>query len=173
MVIPIEPPPGAARLAFFTPVREYPPLADRKASALLAAHGLMVTVLLAFSGAIGSIISGPNYFASRLVLGVLIPLGVLILLGAWLAFQALTRPVPPMPDSLAFYPQIAALSLDSYRDRVKRLDYQSAVTAMLHYNYNMATLSVAKFRLVNRSFACVRATFKLWIVLLFMLVLFR
>ena len=52
MAAPASPPPGAARLAFFTPVREYPPLADRKASVLLAANGLMVTVLLTFSGAI-------------------------------------------------------------------------------------------------------------------------
>jgi hypothetical protein len=109
MSISAEPPPGAARLAFFTPIREYPPLADRKASALLAAYGLMVTVLLTFSKAIEAIINGPNALASYFLLGILIPLSVLILRGAWYAFHALTRPIPPMPDSLAFYPHVAAL----------------------------------------------------------------
>jgi hypothetical protein len=173
MAVPAEPPPGVARLAFFTPVREYPPLADRKASALLAAYGLMVTVLLAFSETIESILTGPNPLATLLLLAVLLPLCVLMLLGAWNAFRALTRPIPPMPDSLAFYPHIAALSLGSYRDRVKGLDYRSAVTAMLHYNYSLATLSVAKFRLVERSIASARSTFELWVVLLLMIMLFR
>ena len=43
---------------------------------------------------------------------------------------------------------------DDYRERVKGLDHPRAVAAMLHYNYSLATLSVAKFRLVDRSIAC-------------------
>jgi hypothetical protein len=78
-----------------------------------------------------------------------------------------------MPESLAYYPNIAALSLDSYRDRVKGLDYRLAVLAALNYNYSLATLSVAKFRLVDRSIASARATFELWMVLLLMVVLFQ
>jgi hypothetical protein len=173
MAASVELPPGAARLAFFTPVREYPPLADRKASALLAAYGLMVSVLVTFSRAIESIIDGPNLIASSVLLAILVPLSVLILLGAWCAFHALTRPVPRMPDSLAFYPHIAALSLGSYRDRVRGLDYRLAVIDMLHYNYSLATLSVAKFRLVDRSIASARATFKLWMLLLLMVLIFQ
>jgi hypothetical protein len=173
MSIPAEPPPGAARLALFTPVREYPPLADRKASALLAANGLMVSVLLTFSKAIAAILTGSNHPASYLLLAILVPLTFLILVGAWYAFHALTRAIPPMPDSLAFYPHVAAHSLDAYRDRVKGLDYQRAVAAMLHYNYSLATLSVEKFRLVDRSIAAARSTFELWMVLLLMIVLFQ
>lgn len=165
--------PGASQLAFYTPVREYPPLADRKASVLLAANGLMVTVLLTFSGAIESIFTGPNRIPVFLMAGILGPLSVLILLGAWNAFRALTRPIPPMPDSLAFYPHIAARSLGDYVGVMEGLDADRAVVAMLHYNYTIATLSVAKFRLVERSLACARATFELWMVLLLIIVLFR
>ena len=170
---PVEPPPGAARLAFFTPIREYPPLADRKASVLLAAYGLMVTALLTFSGAIEEIISGPHPILAYLMTAVLLPLSALILLGAWNAFLALTRPIPPMPDSLAFYPHIASRPLDAYREGVRDLDYDAAIRAILHYNYSLATLSVAKFRLVDRSIGYARLTSKLWMLFLLMIVLFR
>ena len=116
MASPIEPPSGAARLAYFTPVREYPPLADRKASVLLAAYGLMVTVLFTFAGPAEAILVGPRRWAAILLATVLVPLSLLILSGAWYAFRALTRPIPPMPDSLAFYPHIAALAPDQYRE---------------------------------------------------------
>ncbi len=166
-------PPGAARLAFFTPVREYPPLADRKASVLLAANGLMVTVLLTFSAAIEAIFTGPHRLLAIAMGTVIVTLSVLIFLGALFAFRGLTRPMPPMPDSMAFYPHIAALSLDDYLRRMEGLDLDRSVAAMLHYNYTIATLSVAKFRLVDRSLACARATFELWMVLLLVILLFR
>jgi hypothetical protein len=169
MAAPIEPPSGAARLAYFTPVREYPPLADRKASILLAAYGLMVTVLFVFAGPTRAILIGSRQWAAHLMAMVLLPLSTLILCGAWYAFRALTRPIPPMPDSLAFYPHIAALSPELYRRRVKDLDQNQAVTAMLHYNYSLATLSVEKFRLVERSITCARATFELWMLLLLLI----
>jgi hypothetical protein len=170
---PTEPPPGAARLAFFTPVREYPPLSDRKASVLLAAYGLMVTVLVTFSGPIGAVLAGPNRWMQVLLVAALFPLAGLILRGAWNAFHSLTRPIPPMPDSMAFYPHIAARPLDDYRSGVLGLDHQSAVRAMLHYNYSLATLSVEKFRLVDRSIACARSTFALWAVLLLLILFAR
>ena len=170
---PIDPPLGAARLAFFTPVREYPPLADRKSSVLLAAYGLMVTVLLTFSTPIEAIVNGSRVWAVLLLLAILLPLSILILIGAWYAFRALTRPIPPMPDSLAFYPHIARNSAEEYSRRVKELDAVHSVEAILHYNYSLATLSVEKFRLVERSIACARATFEMWVVLLLIILLLR
>jgi Family of unknown function (DUF5706) len=170
---PIEPPPGAARLAFFTPVREYPPLSDRKASVLLAADGLMVTALVTFSGSIEKILTGSDRWASVPLLTVLIALAALILLGAWYAFLSLTRPIPPMPDSMAFYPHIAAMTLEGYRSSVLDLDHPRAVRAMLDYNYSLATLSVEKFRLVDRSLALVRSTFALWTFLLLLIIFSR
>ncbi len=97
----------------------------------------------------------------------------MILVGAWHAFRALTRPIPPMPASLAFYPRIAALPLDDYRERVKALDHGQAIAEMLHDNYTLAILSVAKFRLVDPPVACVRSTFELWMLLLLMIALLR
>ncbi len=166
-------PAGAARLAYFTPVREYPPLADRKASVLLAAYGLMVTVLFVFAAPTEAILLGPRPWAVLLMAAILLPLSGLILSGSWFAFRALTRPIPPMPESLAFYPHIAGLSPELYRERVKGLDHDRAVTAMLHYNYSLATLSVEKFRLVERSIGCARATFELWMLLLMLVLLLR
>ena len=44
---------------------------------------------------------------------------------------------------------------------------------MLHYNYSLATLSVEKFALVERSIARARSTFALWILLLLALPLLK
>jgi hypothetical protein len=55
---------------------------------------------------------------------------------------------------------------------VKGLDHRRGVEAMLHYNYSLATLSVEKFRLVERSIACSRATSTMWMLLLLMIVIF-
>jgi hypothetical protein len=163
---------GPARLAYFTPVREYPPLGDRKATVLLGANGVMVSVLLFFSGSMGRIVEGPSPWRAWLVVLVLGPLAVLLLLGAWYAFRALTKPTPPMPQSLAYYPDIAALTLEEYRRRLLAVDHRGAMRDMLHYNYSLAVLSVKKFRLVERSLFCSRATFELWVLLLLMIAAF-
>jgi hypothetical protein len=163
---------GPARLAFFTPVREYPPLGDRKAAVLVGANGLMFSVLLSFTGPIGRVVEGPHPWEARLVVAVLTPLAVLLLLGTWFAFRALTRPIPPMPASLAYFPDIAALTPQEYRRRVLELDYRRAVRDMLHYNYSLAVLSVQRFRLVERSISCARATFELWVVLMLLIAVF-
>jgi len=171
MSAPIDPSLGAARLAYFTPVREYPPLADRKASVLLAANGLLVTVLMTFSGPIEGIILGPRRWAVFLLASILFPLASLLLFGAWNAFRALTCPIPPMPDSLAFYPHIAKHSPRDYSERVKALDATRAVEAMLNYNYSLAILSITKFHLIARSISCIRSTIALWMILLLMVLL--
>lgn len=157
---------GALRLAFFTPVREYPPLADKKAVILLAAESLMVSVLLAFSHTLTELMSAGSAPVAALTAAVLTALGVFVVLGVWFAFESLHVPVPPMPDSLAFFPHICQRTREEYRRQVLGLDYDQALGAMLHYNYSYAVLSVRKFRLVNRAVACVRAAFGLWIVLL-------
>ena len=171
--IPIEAHLGAARLAFFTPVRDQPPLADRKASVLLAANGLMVSVVFSFSRPIESILLGPQRLAAWLMIGVLIVGSLLILTGVGCAFIALTKPIPPMPDSPVLFKHIAERSLDEYRAEMLGLDYPRAVEAMLHYNYSLATLCIVKFRLVNRSMQCARSTFGLFMVLLLMIMAIR
>src|SRR5690349_4740509 len=88
-------------LVYYTTVRSYPAAADHKATALLGASGLMLTVLVAFSRPLGAIIRGPEMAQAFLVWLILAPCIGLILLGIGLALRALTRPVPPMPPTLA------------------------------------------------------------------------
>lgn len=157
---------GPMRLGFFTPVREAPPLADRKACALLAADGLMASVLLPFLDRIYKMIDDPNALIAWPTGIIIVALLALVFFGAWHAFAALNLPVPPMPETPAFYPNIAALAPADYQRLVLGLDEPAALGAILHYNHALSRLSVAKFRRLDRSFACVRATFELWVMLL-------
>ena len=49
---------GPARLAYFTPVREYPPLGDRKSLTMLTLNGLMMTVMYLFAEEIHAVLHG-------------------------------------------------------------------------------------------------------------------
>jgi pycsar effector protein len=162
---------GPARLAYFTPVREYPPLGDRKASILLTANGLLVSVLIFFSEPLAALLTGRDFLQALAVVVLLTPLIALLLIGTWQAFKALVLPVPPMPSSLAFYPDIAGRSREEYVRSMKALTHRQALRDMLHYNYSFAVLSAAKFRMIERAFACLRAAFALWMVLMLRLAL--
>jgi len=160
---------GAARLAYFTPVHQQPPLADRKASFLLTASGIIVTVLLIFSGAIERMVRSPYWVASFLVLGLLFALLGAMVIAAWFAWRAFGLRIPPMPPSHAFFNDIAREPFDAYSRNVKEIDHRQAVREMLHYNYSLATQAAIKFRLVNRAFACFRIVIVLWLFLLLMI----
>jgi hypothetical protein len=161
-----EPLLGALRLAFFTPVREYPPLSDKKAMILLAITSLMISVLLAFSKTLIEILTTEPLALVILTAAVLVPLVVLVLVAAWFAFESLYFPIPAMPDSLAFYNHIMKRSEDEYRRQILSLDYRRSILAILHYNYSLAKLSAEKFKYINWSFLCVRCALVLWVVLL-------
>jgi len=75
-------------------------------------------------------------------------------------------PLPPMPATLAFYPNIAAKSYAQYAAAMRGLTHRAAVRAALHYNYSLARQSVRKFALVRRSMICFRAATLLWMVVL-------
>jgi len=49
------------------------------------------------------------------------------------------------------------------------LDHRRAMRDMLHYNYSIATQAAAKFRLVNRSLACLHIAIPMWMMLLLVL----
>ncbi len=160
---------GPLRLALFTPVREYPPLGDRKSVALLGFFGMALTVLLFFAEPINNLVEGPSAFESRAVLILLAPITISALIGLWSAFRALTMPIPPMPTSLAFFQHIARWPLEEYQNKVLHIKYGEALRDMLHYNYSLATLSAKKFRLINRSIWCFKVLVPPWIALLLML----
>ena len=157
---------GPARLAYFTPVNEQPTLADRKAMFILAASGLMASVLLFFSHSLSALARAGGTAASVLVLALLGCVGVLVVVAAVVAYYAYTRSLPPMPDTLAFFRNVAARPRDGYHAEMLALDHPTALRGMLHYNYSVASLAALKFRLVNRSLRCLRVAIPLWMVLL-------
>ena len=157
---------GPARLAYFTPVHEQPTLADRKAMFILGASGLMASVLLFFSHSLEILARSRGAITSVLVLVVLVSVVVLVVVAAVVAYVAYTRALPPMPDTLAFFRSIAGRSPDDYRAQILSLDHPAALRGMLHYNYSVASQAALKFRLVNRSLACLRIAIPLWMVLL-------
>ena len=157
---------GPARLAYFTPVHEQPTLADRKAMFILAASGLMASVLLFFSQSLGALARAGGTGASLLVLSLLACVAVLVVIAAVVAYYAYTRPLPPTPDTLALFRTVAARELEAYRAQMLALDHPTALRGMLHHNYSVACLAARKFRLVNRSLKCLRVAIPLWMVLL-------
>jgi hypothetical protein len=156
---------GPARLAYFTPVREYPPLGDRKALTLLTLVGLMITVMSLFAGEVHAVLQG-----DRVIKWMAVVVGLswfaLLILGAYYAFLALTRPIPPMGPCVAYYQDIAAMSLSTYREILEGLSHRGAMRAILTYNYSIAALSEEKFRLIRKSILCLCLALPLWMLLM-------
>jgi hypothetical protein len=159
---------GPARLAYFTPVREYPPLGDRKSVMILSLCGLMVTVTCLFLKDIASMFGGGAAERSALLL-VGVPWLASVLLGAGYGFQALVRPIPPMGACTAFYRTIAAGSLADYRRVLDALSHDEAMRAILNYNYSIAVLSTEKFRLIRKSIAYLCLALAFWMLLMILI----
>ncbi len=157
---------AAARLAYHTPVREMPPLADRKASAILAANGLLISILLLFYQVLGSGLSGKSIWLLMTANTVAVLMTTLLFLGTGIAFTALMLSIPPMPPSLALFSDIAGYSLEDYRQKMREMTHRQALEGMLHYNYSLSVLSARKFMLVERAMTCLRWAFLLWLSLL-------
>lgn len=160
---------GPARLAYFTPVHEQPSLADRKAMFILAASGLMVSVLLFFSQSLNTLVRSAGGAAAAAAFLALAAVGALVLLAAVTAYFAYTRGLPPMPRTLAFYRDVAGAPLAGYAAEMHALDHPAAMRSVLHYNHAVATLAARKFRLVNRSLRLLRVAIPLWMLLLLVL----
>lgn len=165
---------GPARLAYFTPVREYPPLGDKKASTLLSVTAVMITCVSLFSSRLEMLLHGYD-FLGWFTTVVLVSWFAVLLLCGWNAYVALTLPIPipPLPDhepqSLAFYKVIAATAPEDYEREVRGMSHGRALRDILHYNYSLATLSVAKFRAIQRSVRYLCIAFSLWIALMLLI----
>src|SRR5690348_12494956 len=142
---------GMARLAYFTPLHEHPTLADRKATFILGATGLLITVLLFFIGPITNLVNRRESVLAIPFLVGLSTLAVLLLAAARWAYLGYVAPIPPMPDCLAFYRNIAQQPLDQYIRAMEGIDHETALCAVLNYNYSLAGQAAMKFRLVNRA----------------------
>jgi len=162
---------GMARLAYFTPLHEHPTLADRKATFILGATGLLITVLLFFIGPITTLVSRrESVLAIPFLIG-LCTLAVLLLASARWAYMGYVTPIPPMPGSLAFYRNIAQHPLEQYVKAMGEMDHETALRAVLDYNYSVACQAVNKFRLVNRALRWMRVAIPIWMVLLLVIAL--
>jgi len=160
---------GAARLAYFAPVQQYPPLADRKGGFLLTASGLLITILFLFSSAIGRMMHSHNRIVG---LGILLTLGllaILLLICSWNAWMSFTAPIPPMPESAANFRDIAKGSIDEYSLRLREMSHAQAIHDMLNYNYSLAMQGATKFRYVQRAMGCFKVALVLWMVVLMLI----
>jgi hypothetical protein len=157
---------GPARLAYFTPVHDQPTLADRKAMFILAASGLILTVLLFFSHALEALLRGSGARSGPALAVLLGCVVVLVMAAALTAYVAYRLPLPAMPPTLAFFREVAARPAAAYAAEMLALDHPTALRAMLHYNYSVAVQAASKFALVNRSLACLRIAIPLWMLLL-------
>ena len=160
---------GAARLAYFAPVQQYPPLADRKGSFLLTASGLLITTLFLFSSSLARIMHNQNTVVSMGILLLLGLLAILLLICAWNAWMSFTAPNPPMPASAANFRDIARESLDDYSQRLRGMTHPQAIRDMLNYNYSLAMQGATKFRYVQRAMGCFKVALVLWMVVLMLI----
>lgn len=162
--------PPYARLVHYTPVRQYPSVADGKATALLGAYGLILSTLLFFSHSLGQIVKGPRLWEATLVMMILAPLLLLVLAGIWLALRTLTMPLPHTLHSLAFFQQIAMRDLDGYREEMRLVSHQQGLRNLMEYHHAIALLCAEKFRVVEQSVRCMRGVFFLWLLLMLRLI---
>ena len=160
---------GPARLAYFTPVHEQPTLADRKAMFILGASGLIVTVLLFFAHPLEGLIRSAGRPVSFALATLLLCIFVTVLLAAFTAYAAYRKALPPMPPTLAWFRNVAGETAEAYARAMLAKDHPAALRDMLQYNYSVAALAAAKFRLVNRALSCLRVALPLWMLLLLIL----
>ena len=157
---------GPLWLAFFTPIHQYPVLADRKAAFLLSATGLILTVLIFFSQSIVALMHHRSRIVAFAFIALVATLVGLLAMAAWCSWRGFVIVIPSMPASPAFFADIARTSVDEYGQQVRQVTDQKAIHAILHYNYSLSQQSAMKFRLVNRSFAFFRVALVLWMALL-------
>lgn len=158
--------PAYAGLVLYTQVRTYPTVADQKAVALLAAAGLMVSVLIFLSEPLGTVMSGPGVSRALLAMAALPPLVALLVTAVWHATRCLFLAAPAMPPTLAFYADIARGEREEYLAAMRSLGYGRALRELLTFHHAVALLCVTKFRSVERGITCLRLAFFLWLLLL-------
>jgi hypothetical protein len=94
---------------------------------------------------------------------------ILVLIVAVLSYRAYKLPLGPTPTSLVVFRDIARRLFEEYEREVRGLSHAQAFIDMLRYNHVVATLGVAKFRLVNRALAVLRVAIPLWMLVLLVL----
>jgi hypothetical protein len=160
-----KPTPGALKFASFTPMNEQPGMADRKATFVIGAGGLLLSTVLFFIMPLNQFVR-PGFWPV-LILVLSFTLACVTFLGMRIAYRCYTMPVPLRPDNLLFFQNIAAAPSEStYGTRLQSVSERDALRSVLDYNYTMAKLGAAKYNLAGRSLLCLRIAIPLWMVLL-------
>jgi hypothetical protein len=160
-----RPDPGAAKFASFTPMNDQPGLADRKASFVIGASGLLLSTALFFVMPLRQFVVRPG-LAPAAVLALASGLAVVIVVGIRAAYRCCMLPVPPRPGNLLFFQNVASGAPSDYAAALEGATPRDALRAVLDYNHTMAGLAVAKYRLVARAMLCLRVAIPLWVALL-------
>jgi hypothetical protein len=166
--VPVDldrPGPGAVRFASFTPMNEQPGLADRKATFVIGAGGLLLSTVLFFIMPLSQFVR-PGFWPV-LILVLSFTLACVTFLGMRIAYRCYTLPVPVRPDNMLFFQNIAAVASDgAYGTKLQNVSERDALRSVLDYNYTMAKLGAAKYRLAGQSLLCLRIAIPIWMVLL-------
>ena len=160
-----KPSPGAMKFAAFTPMNEQPGLADRKATFVIGAGGLLLSTVLFFIMPLGQFVR-PGFWPI-MVLVLSFTMACVTFLGMRIAYRCYTLPVPVRPDNMLFFQNIAAVASESnYGSKLQSVSERDALRSVLDYNYTMARLGAAKYRLAGQALLCLRIAIPIWMLLL-------
>jgi hypothetical protein len=155
----------------YTPVRQFPAVADGKATALLAAFGLILSAVLLLSRPLGLMIKSSPAWIALLLTVALGSLLLLLLAGVVFALRTLALSLPHGPETLAYFQQVAGRNLETYQAEVQAVNHRQGSRELLTYHHTMAVLCAAKFRIVEKGVRCLRGAFFLWLLLMLRLIL--
>lgn len=158
---------GAVRFASFTPMNDQPGLADRKAAFVIGASGLLLSTTLFLVMPLGQFVR-PGFWPG-LTLALSLGLVGVTLLAIRIAYRCGMLEAPARPDNPLFFQNIAAGPAAAYEDAIAAATARDALRNVLDYNYTMATLGAAKYRLAGRALLCLRLAIPLWMLLLVVL----
>jgi Pycsar effector protein len=159
---------SAAALAFRTPLREYVPAADTKATAMLTGLGLMFTLLARYDLPIGKLLAEETW-KMWVFVTLLVVFSALAILAILRCFQTIFPRFPKAPPSLAFFADIARLTREEYIESVGRLTHQQAIDQMLQYNHTLASICVVKYAVLARAVFDFKASLAIWVGLMLIL----
>ena len=164
-----QPTPGAVRFASFTPMNDQPGMADRKASFVIGASSLLLSTMLFLVMPISQYVR-PGFWPG-LTLGLSFALACVTGLAIRVAYRCCVLPVPPRPGNMLFFENIAAGPSARYGEALRSATARDALRDVLDYNYTMARLGVAKYRLTGRALLLLRVAIPLWMLLLIVITL--
>jgi hypothetical protein len=158
---------GAIRFASFTPMCDQPALADRKATFVIGAGGLLLSTAMFFAMPLGQFVRPGFWPGATLVLAFCV--ACVTLLGIRIAYRCYTMPVPARDANPLFFQNIAAADAPGYAASLEAATERDALRNVLDFNYTMATLGLAKYRLAGQALLCLRVAIPLWMLLLIVL----